>query len=132
MSSATMANLDLCAEYPTHNACPLGKKSCCSYNLDRATSQNTHKPIQNPLPKTVVEIAKPLFERLGSVQLLSSVASCRTQNVKESFHYLVWQFTPKDVFTSTIDTKCALYLAVTLFNDGYTESLKNICDPCWN
>ena len=78
-----MANLDLYAEYPAHNSCPLGKESWCSYNLDRAASQNTHKPIQNPLPKTVVEIIKPLFERLGSVQLLSSVASCRTQNVKE-------------------------------------------------
>ena len=127
-----MANLDLYGEYPTHNSCLLGKESWCSYNLDRTTGQNTHKPIQNPLPKMVVQIVKPLFERLGSVQLLSSVASCRTQNVNESFHRLVWQFAPKDVFTSTIDTKCALYLAVTLFNDGYTESLKNICEPCWN
>ena len=107
----------------SNGASALFQRSENNRNLIYATSQNTHKPIQNPLPKTVVEITKPLFERLGSVQLLSSVASCRTQNVKESFHYLVWQFTPKDVFTSTIDTKCALYLAVTLFNDGYTESL---------
>ena len=71
---------------------------------------------------------KPLFERLGNVQFLSSVASCRTQNVNESFHHLVWQSAPKDVFTSAIDTKCALYLAEALFNDGYTESLRNLCD----
>lgn len=128
MSLATMAILDHYAEDPTHNSCPPGKESWCSYNRDRATGQNTHKPIQNPLPKAVVEVVKPLFERLGSVQFLSSVASCRTQNVNESFHHLVWQFAPKDVFTSTIDTKCALYLAVALFNDGYTESLKNLCD----
>ena len=32
------------------------------------------------------------------------------------------------MFTSAIDAKCALYLAVALFNEGYTESLKNICD----
>ena len=75
-----------------------------------------------------MEVVKPLFERLGSVQFLSSVASCRTQNVNESFHHLVWQFSPKVVFTSTIDTKCPLYLAVALFNDGYTESLANLCD----
>ena len=123
-----MAILDHYAEYPTLNSCPLGKESWCSYNRDRAIGQNTNKPIQNPLPKAVVEVVKPLFERLGSVQFLSSVASCRTQNVNESFHHLVWQFAPKDVFTSTIDTKRALYLAVALFNDGYTESLKNICD----
>ena len=76
-----------------------------------------------------VEVVKPLFERLGCVQFLSSVASCRTQNVNESFHHSVWPFATKDVFTSTIDTKCALYLAVALFDDGYTESLKK---PCWN
>ena len=75
-----------------------------------------------------MEVVKPLFERLGSIQFLSSVASCHTQNVKESFQHLVWQFAPNDVFTSTIDTKCALYLAVALFNDGYTESLENLCD----
>ena len=56
---------------------------------------------------------KPLFERLGSVQF---------------FHHLVWQSAPKDVFTSAIDTKCALYLAEALFNDGYAESLRNLCD----
>ena len=33
------------------------------------------------------------------------------------------------MFTSTTDTKCKLYLAEALFNDGYTESLKNLCDP---
>ena len=75
-----------------------------------------------------MQVVKPLFERLRSVQFLSSVASFRTQNVNESFHHLVWQFAPKDVFTSTIDTKCALYLAVALFNDGYTKSLKSFCD----
>ena len=76
----------------------------------------------------VVEEVKPLFERLERVQFLSSAASCCTQNVKESFHHLVWQFATKDVFTSTIDKKCALYLAIALFNDEYTESLKSICD----
>ena len=90
MSSATMAILDHYAEDPTHNSCPPGKESWCSYNRDRATGQNTHKPIQNPLPKAVVEVVKPLFKRLGSVQFLSSVASYCTQNVNESLHHLVW------------------------------------------
>ena len=49
-----------------------------------------------------------------------------------NMYLLVKEVVEEDVFTSTIDTKCALYPAVTLFNDGYTESLKNICEPCWN
>ena len=32
------------------------------------------------------------------------------------------------MFISTIDKKCASYLAVALFNDRYTESLKNLCN----
>ena len=32
------------------------------------------------------------------------------------------------MFTSTTETKCAFYLAVPLFNDGYTESLKNVSE----
>ena len=120
-----MAVLDHYAEDPTHNSCPPEKECWSSYNRDRATGQNTHKPIQNPLPKAVVEVVKPLFKRLGSVKFLSSVASCRTQNVHELFHHLAWQLPVKMCLLHTI---CALYLAVALFNNGYTESLKNLCD----
>ena len=74
MSSATMAILGHYAEDPMHNSRPLGKENWFSYDWDRATDQNTHKPIQNPLPKAVVELVKPLFERLGTVQFLSCVA----------------------------------------------------------
>ena len=59
---------------------------------------------------------------------LSAVANCRTQNVNESFHHLVWQLAPKETYTSTNETKCALFLAVSLFSDGYASSLGNICE----
>ena len=59
MSSATMAILDHYTEDPTHNSCPPEKESWCSYNRDGVTDQNTHKSIQNPMPKAVVEVVKP-------------------------------------------------------------------------
>ena len=72
MSSATMAILDQYVEDSTHTSCPPGKESWCSYNQDHATGQNTHNPMQNPSPKPVIQVVKPLFETLGSVRFLSS------------------------------------------------------------
>ena len=83
MSSAKMAILDHFAEDPTHNSCPPGKESLCSYNRDCTTGQSIHKPIQKLLPKAIVEVLKPLFEKLRSVQFLSSATCCRIQNVNE-------------------------------------------------
>lgn len=34
-------------EKPRHEDCPVGKNSWCSYQLDVANKQNTHKPV-NP------------------------------------------------------------------------------------
>ena len=128
MSVATMVILSHYKESPSHEDCPQGKDSWCSFNRDKATGENTYRPIKDPLPNAVVEVIKPLFERLGSPSFLSAVANCCTQNVNESFHHLVWQLAPKETYTSTNETKCALFLAVSLFNDGYASSLENICE----
>ena len=127
MSAATMAMLSHYKESSSHEDCPQGKDSWCSFNRDKATGENTYRPTKDMLPNAVVEVIKPLFERLGSPSFLSAVANCRTQNVNESFHHLVWQLAPKETYTSTNKTKCALFLAVSLFNDGYASSLGNIC-----
>ena len=99
MSAATLAILSHYTESPSHEDCPQGKDSWCSFNRDKATGQNTYRPIKDPLPNAVVEVIKPLFERLGSPIFLSAVANCRTQNVNESFHHLVWQLAPKETYT---------------------------------
>ena len=86
------------------------KDSWYSFNRDKATGENTYQPIEDPLPNQIVEVVKTLFEQLGSPSFLSAVANCRTQNVNESFHHLVWQLAPKEIYTSTNETKCALFL----------------------
>ena len=63
------------------------QESWCSYNRDRVICQNIHKPVQNYLSKAGVE---------SKAQFFSSVASCRTQNVSESFHHLLCQFEMSD------------------------------------
>ena len=114
-------------EQANHEYCPKGKNSWCSFNRDEATEENTHKPIKDPIPQAVVEIIKPLFKRLGSPGFLAAVENCRTQNVNESFHHLVWQLAPKDTFTFLQSkTKCALHIAVILFNEGYASGLSEL------
>ena len=57
---------------------------------------------------------------------MAAVENCSIQSVNESFHHLVWQLAPKDIFTSTIQTKCALYIALILFNEGYAPGLSEL------
>ena len=126
ISSATMAILSHYKENPSHEDYPQGKDSWCSFNKDKATGENTYRPIKDPLPNAVAEVTKPLFEQLGSPGFLSAVANCCAQNVNESFHHLVWQLASKKTYTSTNETKCALSLAVSLFNDGYASLLEHL------
>ena len=62
---ATMATLDHYKEHTSHDNCPPGKGSWCSFQKDVATRSSFHKPVQNPLPDAVVKVIKLLFDRLG-------------------------------------------------------------------
>ena len=66
MSKATLAILCHYMEQANHKYCPKGKNSWYSFNRGEATGDNTHKPIKDLIPQAIVEIIKPLFERLGS------------------------------------------------------------------
>ena len=69
---------------------------------------------KKPLPDTVVKVIKPLFDHLGKKEFLVSVEKCRTQNVNESFHHIVWQYAPKDKLNSVNKINLAPHLAVLI------------------
>ena len=91
MSKATLAILYHYMEQANHEYCLKNKNIWSSFYRDEFTGNNTHKSIKDPIPQYVVEIIKPLFERLGSPSFLAAIQNCRTQNVKESLHCLAWQ-----------------------------------------
>ena len=65
MSNATKAILKhYCSavEKPQHDYCPPGPQSWCSFQRDKATGTNLHKPIKNYLPPAVQNIIEPLFD----------------------------------------------------------------------
>ena len=66
----------------SHEYCPKGKYSWCSFNRDEATRDNTHKSIKDPIPKAVVETITPLFERLSSPSFLAAVENCQNAECK--------------------------------------------------
>ena len=87
MSRATHAILkhySSTLENPNHEDCPAGRNSWCSYKRDVASRTNYHQPIKNPLAPIVVAEIQPLFDRLGSKELLAICEDGKTQNVNES------------------------------------------------
>ena len=82
MSKATQAILkhySSSPENPKHEDWSEGETSCCSDNRDRATGQNAHDPIKNPLPQAVVEKIQPLFDKLGSKNFLAACEKCNSE-----------------------------------------------------
>ena len=112
---------------PKHENCPEGGTYWCSYNRDRATGQNTHEPIKNPFPQAVVEKIQSLFNELGNVNFLATCEKCKTQNINEAYHNVVWMLAPISQYNFYYETQFAVYLATLLFNHGTYEIFQNVC-----
>ena len=130
MAKATQAILkhySSTTDEPKHDDCPAGDTSWCSYQRDQATGKSTHKEIKNPLPKAVVEKIQTLFDRLGNENFLAACERCKTQNVNEAYHNVVWSLAPKSQYNSPYETKLAVYLATLTFNQGSHETFRSVC-----
>jgi len=55
---------------PQHHFCPVGETSWCKWQADKASGTNNYRPLKNPLSSALVEVLKPVFEKLSSLQLL--------------------------------------------------------------
>ena len=86
---------------PQHDYCPSGPQSWCSFQRDKATGTNLHKPIKNPLPPAVQKRIEPLFERLSNLAFLTDCSNTLTSNNNESYHYVLWGLAPKEQYTSS-------------------------------
>ena len=125
MSEATWAILDHYSstpDNPNHQRCPPGSKSWCSYQRDISTGQNTHKAIKWPFCQEILDVLKPIFNRLSDINLLESCQNATTQNANESVNHVIWSLAPKEQFVSPLETSLAVNLAVVKFNAG-TEYL---------
>ena len=115
---------------PQHDCCPVGPSSWCSYQRDLACKTKSHRYIKDPLPLVVVNVIKPVFDKLGDESFLGGCERCATQNANESLHHVIWVFPPKDQFTSQIENSRSVNLGVLIFNGGmevtYSQLLPKI------
>ena len=119
MSKATKAILlhySSTEQNPQHDCCPVGPSSCCSYQRDLACKTKSHRYIKDPLPPAVVDVIKPVFDKLGDESFLGGCERCATQNANESLHHVIWGFAPKDQFTLQIKNTLSVNLGVLIFN----------------
>ena len=128
MSQATKAILchySSTPEKPQHDYCPKGKESWCSYQRDLVNGTKLHKPIKNPLCPAIVEVVKPVFDRLGDANFLAGCEKCLTQNPNESLHHVTWGLAPKEQYTSPRETSLAVGLGC-LLEVTYSQLLPSI------
>ena len=77
---------------------------------------NNYRPLKNPLSSALVEVLKPVFEKLSSLQLLQGAEKCLIQN--KSLHHVIWSCLPKGEYYSPSETELGTALAIGHFNDG--------------
>ena len=77
ISAATMAILSHYKENPSHEDYPQGKDSWCSFNKDKATGENTYRPIKDRFQTQLLKLLNPSlsdWEALVFCRLLQTVA----------------------------------------------------------
>ena len=130
MAKATRAILKHYAstpENPQHEDCPIGKDSWCSFQKDVACNTREHKPIKDPLPPAVVEVAQEVFSKLGSESFLAGCERCLSQNRNESLHHVTWGLAPKEQYVSPQETYLAVCISILLFNAGAQATYRKLC-----
>lgn len=102
----------------------------CKYQRDLACKTKNHRCIKDRLPPAVVDVIKPVFNKLRDESFLSGCERCATQNANESLHHVIWGFAPKDQYTSRIENSLSVNLGVLIFNCGmnvtYSQLLPEI------
>jgi hypothetical protein len=105
-----------------HVHCPDGPESWCKFKKDKANSTNEYKAGPG-LPKDVLKVVKPVFERLSEDSLLDKCLDGKTQNQNESLNGMIWDNLPKTVFVGSDTLHLRIYNAVATFNIGCQASL---------
>ncbi len=135
MAKAIHASLFHCASseansYHTFH-CPPGSESGCRYQQDKANGTKLYK--HGPgLPKNIIKLVKPVYQRLTDNSLLEKYLHGKTQNHNEALNALIWKESPREVFVHRDSLDFGVYDAVSHFNTGWNaivELLKSMNIP---
>ena len=96
ISRATHAIVDHCLENANHKKFSEGQSSWCSFNWDKTTRKSSHLSIKNLLLPAIVELLKPIFDKLKSKEFLPACENVRMQNLTKCYRQVFWSLTRKD------------------------------------
>ena len=114
-------------DQPQHQFCPDGPDTWCKFNQAIFKGETYHH--SKPLPTTVVDVIKPVYERLSSDAVLEGCLGGFTQNNCESLNHLIWARCPKSTASGKTYLDAATAGAVLSFNEGrraYKDVLKRL------
>lgn len=106
-----------------HRQCPEGPDSWCKFQ--KATFEGIQLKDKSPgLPSTIIKAIKPTYMELCDQTLLKKCLHGKTQNCNESFNGVVWNIIPKETFIELQTFRLGVYIAIILFNSGYSGLLE--------
>ena len=111
--------------------CPPGSDSWCRYQQDQANGKKLYKHGAG-LPKDVIKLVKPAFQRLSDASLLKKCLHGKTENQNDALNALIWQRIPKEVFVHIDSLEFGVFDAVLHFNiecKATAELLKSMSIP---
>jgi len=110
---------------PEHHFCPEGPESWCRWQQAKAKGGlKNFRHDYSALPKTVLNLIKPIYEDLSNDKLLERCVGGYTQNSNESFNQLIWKMAPKTMHSGAKIVNIAAFLATCTFNNGATSLLE--------
>lgn len=109
---------------PQHENCPEGSDSWCNWRVAEATDELRNFKHDPPLADNVQTVIQPIYKALSDENLLQRCLGGNTQNSNESLNACVWKLAPKHLHCGAKTVEIATYLAVCVFNEGYTSILK--------
>ena len=120
MKKAIQASLNHCIASKRRNLhmlCPDGADSWCRFKQNKAKGTSLYKPGPG-LPDNIIELVKPIYERLSKDDLLERCLDEKTQNQNKLLNGMIWNRFPKEVFIGSDVLKLGVYDAFAHFNTG--------------
>ena len=111
-----------------HQFCPKGSSSWCRWQRQggHQSASSSHSPVvsSNSIPEAVFDEIKPIYIRLADKTLLERCCLGATQNANEALNSTIWHLCPKESFCGLPTVETAVFLAVIIWNDGYSRLAK--------
>ncbi|CAF1098023.1 unnamed protein product [Adineta steineri] len=109
-------------ENPNYESCDPSKCHICKH---KSFDSSKHS-----IASAVMNVIRPVYEKMCSEETLSKVVDGGTTNPNESYHSYIWSLCPKTQFHSAKYVRDAASLAAILYNDGYQLSFTKLLQQC--